>query len=133
MLVDVAGATPSQLVLALGKDSKAYLLNRNNLGGIAQALAFASLPTAVRRQAAATYHTGLGTYFAFHTENNAVAAYKVTATNATTITPTSNMSQSGLCSVFVTSTGGMNNVIAWAAGAGGATSDYASITAIPAQ
>ena len=90
--MDVPGATPSQLVLALGKDSKAYLLNRNNLGGIAQALAFASLPTAVRGQSAATYHTGLGTYFAFHTEDNAIAAYTVTATNAATITPTWNMS-----------------------------------------
>src|SRR6266540_731160 len=34
ILIDVPGATPSQLVLALGKDGKAYLLNRNNLGGI---------------------------------------------------------------------------------------------------
>ena len=59
-LVDMPGATPSQLVLALGKDSKAYLLNRNNLGGIAKPLAFASLPTAVRGQSAASYHTGLG-------------------------------------------------------------------------
>src|SRR5438874_2896545 len=33
-VVDVPGATPSQLVLALGKDSNAFLLNRNNLGGI---------------------------------------------------------------------------------------------------
>src|SRR3989440_6373457 len=33
-MMDVPGATPSQLVLALGKDSNAYLLNRNNLGGI---------------------------------------------------------------------------------------------------
>jgi hypothetical protein len=118
-LVDVPGATPSQLVLALGKDSKAYLLNRNNLGGIAQPVAFASLPTAVRGQSAATYHTGLGAYFAFHTENNAVAAYRVTATNPPTITPAWNMSQTGLGSVFVTSTGGTNNVIVWAAGGGG--------------
>src|SRR5439155_1207365 len=29
-VVDVPGATPSQLVLALGKDSNAFLLNRNN-------------------------------------------------------------------------------------------------------
>ena len=34
MLIDVPGANPSQLVLAIGKDSNAYLLNRNNLGGI---------------------------------------------------------------------------------------------------
>ena len=34
MLIDVPGANPSQLVLASGKDGNAYLLNRNNLGGI---------------------------------------------------------------------------------------------------
>jgi hypothetical protein len=118
-LVDVPGATPSQLVLALGKDSKAYLLNRNNLGGISAPVTFASLPTAVRGQSAATYHTGIGTYFAFHTENNAVAAYKVTATSPPTIVPAWNMSQTGLGSVFVTSTNGPDNVIVWAAGGGG--------------
>ena len=34
LLVDVAGATPSQLVLSLGKDGNAHLLNRANLGGV---------------------------------------------------------------------------------------------------
>ena len=34
LLVDVPGATPSHLVVALGKDGKAYLVNRDNLGGI---------------------------------------------------------------------------------------------------
>jgi hypothetical protein len=118
-LVDVPGATPSQLVLALGKDGKAYLLNRNNLGGIVQAVASANLPSAVRGQSAATYHTGQGTYFAFHTENNAVAAYKVTATSPPTIVPGWNMSQTGLGSVFVTSTDGTDNMIVWVAGGGG--------------
>jgi hypothetical protein len=33
MLVDVPGATPSSLVVALGKDGVAYLLNKANLGG----------------------------------------------------------------------------------------------------
>jgi hypothetical protein len=56
-LVNVPGATPSQLVLALGKDGMAYLLNRNNLGGIAAPVASANLPTAVRGQSAATYRT----------------------------------------------------------------------------
>ena len=117
-LVDVPGATPSQLVLALGKDSKAYLLNRNNLG-VAQPIASTNLSTAVRGQSAATYHTDLGTYFAFHTENNAVAAYKVTATSPPTIVSAWSMSQTGLGSVFVTSTNGTDNVIVWAAGGGG--------------
>src|SRR5438874_1993408 len=118
-LVDVPGATPSQLVLALGKDGKGYLLNRNNLGGIAAPVASANLPTAVRGQSAATYRTGQGTYFAFHTESNAVAAYKVTPTNPPTIVNAWTVSQTGLGSAFVTSTDGTNNVIVWVAGGGG--------------
>src|SRR5436305_5670072 len=38
-VIDVPGATPSELVLALGKDSKAYLLDRNNRGGITSPVA----------------------------------------------------------------------------------------------
>jgi len=118
-LVDVLGATPSQLVLALGKDGMAYLLNRNNLGGVSPPLASASLPSAVRGQSAATYHTGQGTYFVFHTENNAVAAYKVTPTNPPNIVPAWSVNQTGLGSTWVTSTDGTNNVIVWVAGGGG--------------
>src|SRR5438552_3285344 len=118
-LIDVPGATPSQLVLALGKDGMAYLLNRNNLGGVSLPVASVSLPSAVRGQSAATYHTTQGTYFVFHTENNAVAAYKITPTNPPTIVLAWSMSQSGLGSVFVTSTDGTNNVIVWVAGGGG--------------
>ena len=40
LLVDVPGATPSHLVVALGKDGNAYLLNRSNLGGITAAGSF---------------------------------------------------------------------------------------------
>src|SRR6266567_1898011 len=39
LLVDVPDATPSHLVVALGKDEKAYLLNRDDLGGINAPLA----------------------------------------------------------------------------------------------
>jgi FG-GAP-like repeat len=118
-LVDVPGATPSQLVLALGKDGMAYLLDRNNLGGVTAPVASETLPTAVRGQSAATYHTSQGTYFVFHTENNAVAAYKVTATNPPAIVPVWSVSQTGLGSTWVTSTDGTNNAIVWVAGAGG--------------
>jgi len=118
-LIDVPGATPSQLVLALGKDGTAYLLNRNNLGGITTPVASESLPSAVRGQSAATYHTSQGTYFVFHTESNAVAAYKVTPTNPPNIVPAWNMSQTGLGSAWVTSTDGTSNAIVWVAGSGG--------------
>jgi hypothetical protein len=118
-LIDVPGATPSQLVLALGKDGKAYLLNRNNLGGIAAPVASASLPTAVRGQSAATYRTSQGTYFVFHTEGNAVSAFKINPASPPTISSAWTVSQTGLGSAWVTSTDGINNVIVWVAGAGG--------------
>jgi hypothetical protein len=118
-LIDVPGATPSQLVLALGKDGMAYLLNRNNLGGVTTPLASENLPSAVKGQSAATYHTSQGTYFVFHTENNAVAAYKVTATSPPTIVPAWSASQTGLGSTWVTSTDGTSNAIVWVAGSGG--------------
>jgi cell division septation protein DedD len=118
-LIDVPGATPSQLVLALGKDGKGYLLNRNNLGGIAAPVASASLPTAVRGQSAATYRTSQGTYFVFHTEGNAVSAFKINPASPPTISSAWTVSQTGLGSAWVTSTDGINNVIVWVAGAGG--------------
>ena len=72
-MIDVPGATPSQLVLALGKDRNAYLLNRNNLGGITAPVAQAKcLGHHARGTSAVTYRTSQGTYFVFHDDGNAV-------------------------------------------------------------
>src|SRR5204863_3110603 len=95
VLIDVPGATPSQLVLALGKDGKAYLLNRNNLGGITAPVASAQVATSIRGQAAATYRTSQGTYFVFRANSGAISAYRITATNPPTIVPAWNVSQNG--------------------------------------
>ena len=85
-VIDVPGATPSQLVLALGKDGNAYLLNRNNLGGIAAACGPGEHGQAINRgTSAVTYHTSQGTYFAFHNDGDAITAYRITATNPPTI------------------------------------------------
>ena len=64
MLIDVPGANPSQLVLATGKDSNAYLLNRNNLGGITAPVAQLSVGFAIG-QSSATYHHEPGNLFCF--------------------------------------------------------------------
>src|SRR5881396_2031034 len=81
-VIDVPGATPSQLVLALGKDGNAYLLNRNNLGGITSAVAQANVGGINRGTSAVTYRTSQGTYFGFHNDaGGAISAYKVTATS----------------------------------------------------
>src|ERR1051325_10877351 len=74
VLISVNHATPSQLVLALGKDGNAYLSNRNNLGGITAPVASAQVATSIRGQAAATYRTGQGTYFVFRATSGALCA-----------------------------------------------------------
>ena len=119
-VIDVPGATPSQLVLALGKDRNAYLLNRNNLGGITAPVTQASVSgTTLRGTSAVTYHTSQGTYFAFHDDGNAITAYKITATNPPGIVSAWSMGQSGRGSPWVTTTDGTNNAIVWVAGVAG--------------
>src|SRR5205809_1953097 len=118
-LVDVPGATPSQLVLALGKDGNAYLLNRNNLGGIAAPVAQLSVDGAIRGQSSATYHTKQGTYFVLRTGSGEISAYKITATTPPAIVSAWSVSQNGQGSPWVTTTDGTNNTIVWVVGAQG--------------
>ena len=120
-VIDVPGATPSQLVLALGKDRNGYLINRNNLGGITAPVAQANMVSGAtnRGTSAVTYHTSQGTYFAFHDDGNAISAYKITAANPPTIMFAWSVGQSGRGSPWVTTTDGTNNVIVWVAGVAG--------------
>ena len=119
-VIDVPGATPSQLVLALGKDRNAYLLNRNNLDGITAPVAQASVSgNTLRGTSAVTYHTSQGTYFAFHDEGNAVTAYKITPANPPGIVSAWSIGQSGRGSPWMTTTDGTNNAIVWVAGVQG--------------
>ena len=117
MLIDVPGANPSQLVLATGKDSNAYLLNRNNLGGITAPVAQLSVGFTIG-QSSATYRTAQGTYFVFRASNQ-VKAYKITATSPPTIVFAWSASQTGQGSPWVTTTDGTNNAIVWVVGAQG--------------
>ena len=118
-VIDVPGATPSQLVLALGKDSNAYLVNRNNLGGITSPVVQANVSGTNRGTSAVTYHTGQGTYFAFHNDAGAIRAYKITATNPPAIVFAWSQNQTGRGSPWVTTTDGTNNTIVWVAGVAG--------------
>jgi hypothetical protein len=112
-VIDVPGATPSQLVLALGKDSNAYLVNRNNLGGITSPVAQANVSGTNRGISAVTYHTSQGTYFGFHNDSGAIRAYKITPTNPPTIVFAWSQGQNGRGSPWVTTTDGTNNTIVW--------------------
>ncbi|HET6888316.1 MAG TPA: hypothetical protein VFH87_10370 [Candidatus Udaeobacter sp.] len=123
LLVDVPGATPSHLVVAMGKDRKAYLVNRDNLGGISQPVASAQVASSTILQAAVTYRTEQGTYVALRANNDGntvLSAFRITATSPPTIDIPGGWNvtrASGGCgSPFVTSTDGNNNMIVWVVG-----------------
>ena len=120
ILVNVPGATPSNLVIALGKDGKAYLINQSNFGGFGGQVAIATVATEVRGQAGVAYTTRNGTYFAFRAASGALAAYKITATNPPTMVPAWSSTQTGQGSPWVTTTNGTDNIIVWLANSGGA-------------
>jgi hypothetical protein len=119
LLVDLPGATPSKLVVSLGKDGNAYLLNRTNLGGVSLPLAQAHVSGSSIIQAAATYRTTLGTYVVCRASSAQVVAFRINAANPPTLSTGWTVSQSGRGSPFVTSTDGTNNVIVWVVGSEG--------------
>jgi hypothetical protein len=117
LLVDVPGATPSSLVVALGKDGNGYLLNRDNLGGITAPVAWLNLSINPIMQAAATYRTNQSTYVAYRVfPGNLLGTFRITATNPPAITSAWSVGRQGCGSPFVTSTDGSNNVIVWVVG-----------------
>jgi hypothetical protein len=120
ILIDAPGATPSELVLALGKDGNAYLVNRNNLGGVAGPVTSLGVDGTLRGQSSATYTTAQGTYFVFRAEDSSqIKAYKITATSPPSIVSAWNVSQNGKGSPWVTTTDATNNAIVWVVGAQG--------------
>jgi hypothetical protein len=119
LLVDVPGATPSHLVVALGKDGNAYLLNRSNLGGITAPVASFHFTNAAFIQAAATYRTNQGTYVACRLWSSGLVTFRITAASPPAITSGWEVVRNGCGSPFVTSTDGTNNMIVWAVGASG--------------
>lgn len=119
VLVDVPGATPSQLVAAFGKDGNVYLLDRTNLGGITRPLAQLHVAGSAIIQASAAYQTAQATYLVLAASGN-LYTVRVTASSPPTLQLAWSKSQGGgRGSPFVTSTDGTNNVIVWGIGSEG--------------
>ena len=119
LLVDVPGATPSSLVVAMGKDRKAYLVDRSNLGGISPPVASAEVSLVGLIQAAATYRTSQHTYVAFRGTQFSLSTFRITATSPPAINSSWSRPGNACGSPFVTSTDGTNNMIVWVVGTDG--------------
>ena len=119
IIVDVPGATPSQLVVAIGKDRNGYLLNRANLGGITAPVGQGSLAVSgLIINSPATYRTSQGTFVALRPTSGTLTAFKIMPTNPPTVATGWSVSSVGRTSPFVTSTDGTSNPIVWAYGNG---------------
>jgi len=116
LLVDVPGANPSRLVVAMGKDQKAYLLNRDNLGGITSAITSAQESSSFIIQAAAAYRTNQSTYVALRAAGDKLRAFRITATGPPGIAVGWDVVRTGCGSPFVSSTDGTDNMIVWVVG-----------------
>lgn len=133
VLIDVPGAKPSQLIIALGKNGVAYLLDRNNLGGIGKGDGFRgeavqSKKVATDRiiNAAAAYKTASGTFVAFDTRGTGsgcpgrsgnLVALRIGASAPPTIDVAWCADSGGKGSPIVTTTDGSSEPVVWVVGA----------------
>ncbi|GAC1574989.1 MAG: hypothetical protein NVS3B20_06600 [Polyangiales bacterium] len=127
LLVTVPGATPSKLAVALGKNGKAYLIDRANLGGVGEALNNKRVSGDQIINAPAAYTTATGTYVVFRGngigcpagQSGNLTAFKITATAPPTINVAWCADQHGLGSPIVTTGAGGTEGVVWSVGAEG--------------
>jgi hypothetical protein len=129
LLLDVAGAGGSApLLLALGKDARAYLLDRNRLGGIGGALATGTVSTRAIRTAPSAYPTADGVLVAFQGQGarcpaaspgNGLSVLQIRAGAPPALATAWCGALRGEGSPIVTTTDGRSNPIVWILGAEG--------------
>jgi hypothetical protein len=132
VVVDVAGATPSRLLVALGKNGIAYLVDRTNLGGIVpngsmfQGIHHLQVTSNQIIQAAAAYTTATATYVSLKGNgmgcargNGDLTTIRISATSPPRLS-SAWCAQGGGGSPMVTTTDGKAEAIVWqiATGAG---------------
>ena len=115
-------------VLALGKDARAYLLDRNRLGGMGGSLASEVVATRPIRTAPATYPAGEGVYVAFQGPGarcpgsrrpGALTVLKIRAGSPPTLVTGWCGALRGEGSPIITTTDGRENPSVWILGAEG--------------
>ncbi|MGH6817790.1 MAG: hypothetical protein ACREC1_03340 [Methylovirgula sp.] len=127
LLIDVPdGNGRRPLVLALGKNGKAYLLDRTNLGGVGGALAVAQVSARGIFAAAAVYPAGDSVYVAFPGTGTSCAkgdsglvVVAVRGGKPPTLATAWCASVEGWGAPIATTTDGHSNPIVWALGAEG--------------
>jgi len=135
LVIDVPGATPSALVVAMGKTGIMNLLDRSNLGGVGMGgskdgLYSAGIGSGELRGSATGFTTSTGTYVVVHDDGRGLScpagtsgdliAVKISATNPPQFTTVWCVNSGGNGSPIVTMTDSSgSNAIVWIVAAGG--------------
>jgi hypothetical protein len=127
VLFDVPGASPSRLIVALGKNGNAYLLDRDNLGGVNDGVTHQPVSSNEIINAAVAYTTPTATYVAFKGAgigcpggtSGDLAAIAIGAMAPPTIATAWCAVQNGTGSPMVTTLDGHTGAIVWGVGAEG--------------
>ncbi len=127
ILLDVPGAGPSRLAVALGKNGKIYLLDRDRLGGVGGQVAAATVADGPIITAAAAYATRRGTYVVFRAPGAGCPGGRAGDLTAVRILarspPAAEVAwcgrQEGRGAPMVTTTDGHDEAIVWIVGAEG--------------
>jgi hypothetical protein len=129
LVVDAPGFTPSKLLLALGKDVYAYVLSRDDLGGLGgQPVMKVPVDSNAIIGSAAWYGLPSGTYFVFRGYYGGIplcptgmkgdlASIRLDASSPTGLTPAWCADNGGEGSPIVTTSDGVHDAIVWSAGA----------------
>ena len=126
LLVELPGAKPSELIVALGKDGNAYVLDRQNLGGFGRSVVMKKVSSDPIRTSPASFPAPDAVYVAFQGRGvdcpaggGDLTALKITAGSPPTLSVAWCAAESGRGSPIVTTTDGKANPIVWAVGAEG--------------
>jgi PQQ-like domain len=134
VLFDVPGATPSKLIIALGKNGVAYLLNRDDLGGIGKGNGIRGEGVQSNKvssgeiiNAAATYRTASASYVVFETRGSGIGcpgragklvALRIGASSPPSMTIAWCANNMGGGSPIATTIDGKSEPIVWTVGTG---------------
>jgi hypothetical protein len=126
VLFDLPASTPSKVVISLGKDGNAYLLDRTNLGGVSDAVASTQVSHGEIINAAAAYTSDQATYVIFNSGqancpngDGDLGAIRVKPGSPPSLEVAWCASQNGVASPMVTTTDGHAESIVWGIGAEG--------------
>ena len=127
LLVSLPGATPSELLLALGKDGNAYLLDRQNLGGIGGSILIKQVSSDAIRTAPAYFSSVGEAFVAFAgrgidcpaTTRGDLTVLRIAAGSPPNLSVAWCAEERGRGSPMITTTDGKANPIVWAVGAEG--------------